>query len=233
MGRRAKYFTLEGKREAHRKCVAGYKASPKGRAICNKNNRTAYAHRTTHYISSHISDHPFSLGLPEPLVTQYRQPLRATPRFKQAHAGHCLIALPDLGIWSDPYRPVSSGVFDGDHCLLDVLHSLNGWNLAQLEKMGVERYREAAEVETNVAMIESMRREIATRLVQWDTQYEAYQDFEGSELDGTVGDVALNWGARQVVSLEDELHTRARGVDVYLEAYRKKKLAWQCITVIE
>ena len=67
-------------------------------------------------------------------------------------------------------------------------------------------------METNIEMIESMRREVKTRPVQWDAQYKVYQDFEGSELDGTVGDIALSWGARQVVSLEDELQTRTRSL---------------------
>lgn len=144
-----------------------------------------------------------------------------------------MIPLPDLGIWSAPYEPVTNGILNGDHNLLDLFHSLNGWNLAHLERTGAERYQEAAEVDANTEMIKMMRREIETRLVQWSAKYEAFQNFEGSELDMVVGDIALNWGAKLVFCLEDELQTRTQGLDAYLGAYKAKELAWQCIAIVE
>ena len=88
-------------------------------------------------------------------------------------------------------------------------------------------------MDANAEMIETMKRELEARLAKLNAQYDAYRISEGSELDMMVGDVAVNWGARQVFSLKDELEVRTRGLDAYLEAYREKKLAWQCITVIE
>jgi len=97
----------------------------------------------------------------------------------------------------------------------------------------VERYQEAAEADANTKMIEVIKSEVETRLAQWTIQYDAYQKSEGSELETMMEDIAVNWGARQVFSLENELEVRTHGVDAYLKAYREKKLSWQCVPVFE
>jgi hypothetical protein len=88
-------------------------------------------------------------------------------------------------------------------------------------------------VDANAEMLRTMKREVEARLAKWNAQYDTYQISEGSEFDMMVGDVGVNWGARQVFCLNNELEVRTCGFDVYLEAYREKRLAWQCIAVFE
>jgi hypothetical protein len=102
-----------------------------------------------------------------------------------------------------------------------------------LEEAGHTRYQQADCAETNERLVEAMDNEIVTRLAEWKIVDDEFTSFEGSEWDNTIGELALEWGAKVLYCLRDEMQIRRSGYEMYLEAYEGQTLAWQCVQIID
>jgi len=74
--------------------------------------------------------------------------------------------------------------------------------------------------------------EIDVRLATWILHDNEFEKFEGSECETMIGELALEWGAKIIHCLRDEVRVRQRGCTYYLDAYKGKMLAWQSIDII-
>jgi len=77
-----------------------------------------------------------------------------------------------------------------------------------------------------------MLEEIDVRLSTWITKDNEFAQLEGPEWEVMTGELALEWGAKIIHCLRDEIRVRETGHANYLEAYEGGRLAWQSIDVI-
>jgi len=59
-----------------------------------------------------------------------------------------------------------------------------------------------------------------------------FERHEGPEWEAMTGELTLEWGAKIIYCLRDEVRVRQMGHANYLEAYEGGQLAWQSIEVI-
>ena len=140
-----------------------------------------------------------------------------------------------LCIWEPRYQPIVSPettIHDGSDLLLDVLHSMNGHQLRLLEEQGHERRKLSADDILNQNLVGRMLEEIDMRLATWILHDNEFEQFEGPEWEMMAGELALEWGAKIIYCLRDEVRVRQLSCNYYLEAYEGGCLAWQSIDVI-
>ena len=81
-------------------------------------------------------------------------------------------------------------------------------------------------------LVQRMSEEIDARLSAWIATDNEFSQIEGLEWDVMTGELALEWGAKVIHCLRDEVQVRRMGHKNYLDAYEGRRLAWQCIEVI-
>jgi len=116
--------------------------------------------------------------------------------------------------------------------MLDVLHGTNGHQLRLLEKQGHERHKLSTDDESNKALVQIMLDEIDVRLASWIIHDNKFSQLEGLEWEMMTGELGLEWGAKIIYFLRDEVQVRQTGCAAYLEAYEGGQLAWKSIDVI-
>ena len=72
-----------------------------------------------------------------------------------------------------------------------------------------------------------MLEEIDARLETWIIRDREFERLEGLGWEITTGELALEWGAKIIHCLKDEVCVRQIGYAHYLEAYKRGQLAWQ------
>ena len=77
-----------------------------------------------------------------------------------------------------------------------------------------------------------MLEEIDVRLSTWIIKDSEFAQLEGPEWEVMTAELALEWGAKIIHCLRDEIRVREMGHANYLEAYEGEQLAWQSIDVI-
>ena len=115
--------------------------------------------------------------------------------------------------------------------MLDILHATNGHQLRLIEEQGHGRRKLSRDDEENGRLVREMLDEVDARLAQWIDCDDKFERFEGSEWETMAGELALEWGAKVIHCLKDEIRARQKGHLHYLEAYEGRQLAWQCIEV--
>ena len=116
--------------------------------------------------------------------------------------------------------------------MLDVLHGTNGHQLRLLEEQGHERYEISTDDESNGELVRRMLEEIDVRLATWIIRNEQFEQLEGPEWEVMTGELALEWGAKIIDFLRDEVCMRQTGRVAYLEAYEGRRLAWQSVDMM-
>jgi hypothetical protein len=115
--------------------------------------------------------------------------------------------------------------------MLDILHATNGHQLRLIEEQGHGRRKLSRDDEENERLVHEMSDEIDVRLAQWIECDKEFEQFEGSEWETMTGKLALEWGAKVIHCLKDEVRARREGHIHYLEVYEGGHLAWQSIDV--
>jgi hypothetical protein len=174
------------------------------------------------------------LDIPLSLHRRAAYKIRSTPQFTEAYHG---LSLPTvtLYIWEPRYQPIVSPettIHDGSDSLLNVLHSTNGHQLRLLEEQGHERRKLSVDDISNRNLVGGMLEEIDMRLATWILHDNEFEQFEGPEWETMTSELALEWGAKIIYCLRDEVRVRQLGRNYYLEAYKGERLAWQSIDVI-
>jgi hypothetical protein len=77
-----------------------------------------------------------------------------------------------------------------------------------------------------------MLEEVDMCLATWILHDNEFEQFGGPEWEMMTGELALEWGAKIIYCLRDEVRVRQLGREYYLEAYKGEQLAWQSINVI-
>jgi|SRR5882762_769780 len=202
-----------------------------GRMLRQTQNHLANIRRTHHSSPLPEGTHP---RLPSPLFAFAHRPLRATPLFTQASQGHPECDIPDLGIATHPYHRlpdlfhlllISADTTD----MLDMYHALNGKQLRHLREMGIQRYVEASKAGAFGKSTRRLTEELEDRIRQWESLYS--QGEPSGEREMMVYDLCVEWGAKVVFGMHEELESRGRGWDFYRASYVAKRLAWQNINV--
>lgn len=141
-----------------------------------------------------------------------------------------------MRIWEPRYQPIVSPETtiydDGSTLLLDVLHSTNGEQLRLLEKQGHNQHKLTIDDISNRDLVQGMLEEIDVRLASWILHDDKFEHLEGSEWEIMTGELALEWGAKVIYCMRDEVRVRQLGCASYLEAYECGRLGWQSIDVI-
>jgi hypothetical protein len=193
-------------------------------------NRDAYRRRVS---NSHSPTEPHVYSeFPASLRHRAAYKIRSTSHFIEGYRGLTQPTL-ILGIWEPRYLPiVLLDTTTDDRLILDNLHNINGHQLRLLEEQGHERRRLSMEDGSSRNLVQAMLEEIDMRIATWIIHNNEFEQFEGSEWETMKGELALEWGAKIIHCLRDEVWVRQLGCTRYLEAYESGGLAWQSIDVI-
>ena len=196
-------------------------------------NANAYQRRILNSTSS--SESPINPDFPSSLHDRASYKIRSTLHFIRAYQDQSLPIL-ILGIWEPLYLPIvllDTTCYDGSTSnFLDVLHGANGHQLRLLEEQGHERRKLSTDERTSGEMLQRMSEEIDVRLSSWIIEDKKFAQLEGLDWEVMTGELALEWGAKIIHCLKDEIRVREMGHANYLEAYEGGQLAWQSIDVI-
>jgi hypothetical protein len=138
--------------------------------------------------------------------------------------------VPDLGITIHPYHrlpqlQLSSLIDVDDATLLDMYHTLNGNQLRQLREMGHQRYTEALRAGEFEESTRRLLGELGDRIGQWEHIRDQVKP--SGEREMIVYDLCLEWGAKVIFGMHEELESRNQGWDFYRASYEAKRFAWQ------
>lgn len=168
--------------------------------------------------------------LPDEVHGWSRLPLRETAQFKLAHASNDS-DWPDLGLWGDRFRlrvdvverlavlPAIQGK-DDNAKLLYYHHTLAGHEFRRMKDWGAARNGK----EQNESLIAAMKHELAARIIEWNHLRRREKHMTGL-LAGKLWATAMEWSAKGLHSLWDELDVRRHGD--YTRAYSQRRLLWQ------
>jgi hypothetical protein len=172
--------------------------------------------------------------LPISLPIFAHQPLRATELFTEASLGTPKCDVPDLGVTTSPYHNLpqlshSPLIHTSDTALLNMYHTLNGNQLRHLREMGQRRYEDASKPGGFKASTGRLLEELEDRIGQWELVH-AYEEPPG-ERERVVYKLCVEWGAKVIFGMHEELEVRSRGWDIYHASYMAEELAWQNVIV--
>jgi hypothetical protein len=114
---------------------------------------------------------------------------------------------------------------------LDLQHTINGEQLHALEVDGQKRYTELVDSEIFEGSTQRLSEEVYDRLAHWLQLEEQEEQFTKSQRTALLYDLSLEWGARILYVLRDELEERRSGLTKFRQVYGKKMLAWQNIHI--
>ena len=193
-------------------------------------NKDAYQRRISNSHSS--TELHVYLEFPASLRRRAAYKIRSTSHFIDGyHALSCPTLI--LGIWEPQYRPiVLLDTTTDDRSVLDILHSMNGNQLRLLEEQGHERHGLSKDNKSSSILVRAMLEEIDARLATWIIHDNEFEQLVGPEWEITTRELALEWGAKIIHCLRDEVRVRQLGCTYYLEAYKGERLVWQSINVI-
>jgi hypothetical protein len=201
-----------------------------GHALRHSQNQYAYAKQKG--IDSPCP-HPNLSNLPSSLILYANRPLRETDLFSEASRGCVNHDILDLGLAMPPYHRLpqilhSPFLYGDDAGLLSTYHTTNGDQLRQLREMGRQWYMEASRPGAFEDSTRRLQEELAARLTQWEelSGNEASYDQWAAAM---AYDLCMEWGAKIVFGLHDELQSRSRGWVTYKALYAAEGLEWQNI----
>ena len=183
--------------------------------------------------SAHLRRKQYSIPrLPTSLPMFAHQPLRETELFTCASQGSPKFRVPDLGITTHPYHRLpqllhSPLIHSDTISVLDIYHTVNGKQLQHLQEMGRRRYADASRVGGFEASTRLLLLELEDRIVQWE--HICVQGELSGERERTVYDLCIEWGAKVIFGVHQELEARNRGWNFYQASYVAGDLAWQNI----
>jgi hypothetical protein len=177
--------------------------------------------------------HP-SPTLPISLPIFAHLPLRATELFIEASLGTLKCNVPDLGVAAHPYHNLpqllhSPLIHADDAVRLNMYHTLNGNELRHLREMGRRRYEEASRPGGFKASTRRLLEEIEDRIGQWELIHAHKEPLW--ERERIVYELCVEWGAKVIFGMHEELEVRSRGWDVYHSSYMAEGLAWQNVNI--
>ena len=195
-----------------------------GRTLRTMQNRSAHLRRKQYCIPP----------LPTSLYVFAHQPIRATELFTCASQGSPKYDVPDLGITAHPYHRLpqllNSLLIHSDNIsALDIYHTLNGKQLQHLREMGQGRYADASRVGGFEASTRRLLEELEDRIRQWElisTHGELHVERER-----TVYELCIEWGAKVILGMHQELQARNKGYNFYQASYVAGDLAWQNVNL--
>jgi hypothetical protein len=172
--------------------------------------------------------------LPISLPIFAHRPLRATELFIEASVGTPKCDVPDLGVTAHPYHNLpqllhSPLIHANDTTLLNMYHTLNGNQLRHLREMGQRRYEDASRPGGFKASTGRLLEELKDRIGQWEL-INAHEE-PSREQEEMVYELCVEWGARVIFGMHEELEVRSRGWDIYHASYMAEELTWQNINV--
>jgi len=144
-----------------------------------------------------------------------------------------ILSLPDLGLWSHPYEPTTADLeaVDAlresteteDASQVRLHHILSGYQLRRLEEWGRER-----RMLDNEKALAEIPDEILERSTQWELLEGKRVEWESLGIIGKeIWAVVMDFGAKAIVGLWDELFIRQEGFEKYKYAYDRKQIHWQ------
>ena len=190
--------------------------------------------RRSHNHSAYMRRKHPSPTLPISLPNFAHRPFRATELFVEASLGNPKYNVPDLGLAAHPYHSLpqllhSPLIHANDTTRLNMYHTLNGNQLRHLREMGRRRYVDASRPGGFRASTRRLEEELEDRIKQWEVIY-AHEE-PSREQEGILYDLCVEWGAKMIFSMHEELEVRSRGWDIYHTSYMAKELAWQNVNV--
>lgn len=114
---------------------------------------------------------------------------------------------------------------------LDLQHTINGEQLHALEVDGQKRYTELVNSEIFEESTQRLSEEVCDRLAHWLRLEEQGEQFTNCRRAALLYGMSLEWGARILYVLRDELEERQSGLTKFRQVYGKKMLAWQNIHI--
>ena len=197
-----------------------------------RQNKVAYQRRISNSLSPTEPPSHVYPEFPVSLCCRAAYKIRSTSHFVEGY--HALSCPPlTLGIWEPEYQPiVSLDTTTDDRLILDVLHNMDGHQLRLLEEQGHKRHNLSIDDKSNRNLVQVMLEEIDARLATWIIYYNKFEQLEGLEWEVMTSELALEWGAKVIFTLRDEVRVRQLGYSQYLAAYASGGLAWQLINLI-
>jgi hypothetical protein len=201
-----------------------------GRALRHSQNQYAYSKQKGF---DSPCPHLNLSTLPSSLVLYANRPLRETDHFRQASHGCVNHDILDLGLAMPPYHRFpqilhSPSLGEDDAGLLNTYHTTNGDQFRQLREMGRQRYMEASRPGAFEDSTRRLQEELAARLTQWEG-LSGNEESHDQCAAAMAYDLCMEWGAKIVFGLYDELQSRSRGWVTYKALYAAEGLAWQNI----
>ena len=138
-----------------------------------------------------------------------------------------------LGILGPEYQPIISlDTTTDDRLILNVLHNVDGHQLRLLEEQGHKRHNLSIDDKSNRNLVQVMLEEIDAWLAIWIIYYNKFEQLEGLEWEVMTSELALEWGAKVIYTLRDEVRVSQLGYSQYLAAHARGGLSWQLIDLI-
>ena len=138
---------------------------------------------------------------------------------------------PDLGLRQSPYLftpPDLMAITAVEETSNDLpALKLNSLQFDWAREEGAARFRAWSRPDTDEGTITTAAlAELQDRILAWSALATAQDDIG---LRRYLREVYLNWGAKRIVWLEEELEIRRKGLEVYINAYRQKELPIQVL----
>jgi len=95
--------------------------------------------------------------------------------------------------------------------------------------MGQRRYEDASRPGGFKASTGRLLEELKDRIGQWEL-INAHEE-PSREQEEMVYELCVEWGARVIFGMHEELEVRSRGWDIYHASYMVEELTWQNINV--
>ena len=138
---------------------------------------------------------------------------------------------PDLGLRQSPYLftpPDLMTITAVEETSNDLpALKLNSLQFDWAQEEGAARFRAWSRPDADEGMITAAAfAELQDRILAWSALVTAQDDMGLSEY---IRDVYVNWGAKRMVWLEEELEIRQQGLEAYINAYRQKELPTQVL----
>ncbi|RDX40750.1 hypothetical protein OH76DRAFT_1423525 [Lentinus brumalis] len=228
MGRRAKYLSNDDRAAARRAQSAQYARSERGKAA-----RAAGRVRTAASTSA-PSLPPDVVDIPDRLRAYVTDDFRVSFAYRSEYG-------PKLGLEKAPYtfklpptRELTALARRGAvtstprkkipfHCSTTIPGKLHSIQYTNVIDEG-ERRRVHWEQKKEEDIVKSSMRELSERVRAWEKLEERQMRTDEEK---EIKEVAMEWGARRVVQLADELEIRKQGLDIYLSVRRRGNLPSQ------
>ncbi|KAI0748682.1 hypothetical protein C8Q80DRAFT_1102861 [Daedaleopsis nitida] len=214
MGRRAKYVTAAERQQAQHAQQARYASSSLAKS------KRAVSRKQHAELTANTVPRALAPELPEALITAAAEPFVFSYQYFEKSPG--------LGLWTAPFNfvmPTNEDLMQfQDDSAGRRLHSLQYfWVVAEGRKRRAEW---TGKIPRLNAILKSAAHEVEQRLAGW-LRLKSLEIAESDADRVVIHTVALQWGARIIVQLVQEMELRRAGLKHYRSIIEQSSLPWQ------